>query len=252
MAATKKAKQPPPKANSASPSKKVGAKGKDPIMPFAMRKISSPGRPGGKNVVQIKLAIIPNFAIGIHIAYQRPCNRSPFAEHLLWKATQEPQSDWAQAMAFCPDRYFRHIDDEIQKHFRESSYHMRYFTSEMAPPQVNEELTEETFERQIRDFAEYAAEKINAAFDPNCGDAGRVVVPEDFNELLWNRNAVLSELIGTEGAARKLRRWLGDDWNGDFQENVEYYRAFFKEGTIPGSLQQFLNAPDSEIVNSTS
>ena len=143
MAQTKKAKQPPPKANSTSPSKKGAAKGKPPKMPFNMRKITSPGRPGGKNAVHIKLAIVRDFAIGIHIEYQRPCNRSPFAEHLLWKATQEPQSDWAQAMALCPDRYFRHVDDEIQKHFPESDYHKRYFTSEMAPPQVDEEFTEE-------------------------------------------------------------------------------------------------------------
>jgi len=233
------------KPHSASPNKKGGAKK---TLPFSMDKVSSPGRPNGKSAIHIKLAIIKDFAIGIHITYQRRINRSPYAEHILWRATQDSPA-WTNDLNLCPDRYFRHVNNVVQKHVETSKYHMRYFFSEMAPPQINETFSQEQFEQEMRDFAQLLTTNINSGLDDDRGNSNNVLVPNDFNELVWSTDSVVSELIGTEGAIRKMKAWLGNDWDGAFEENKKYYRAFFREGNIPKSLQGFLRAPDNEVVD---
>ena len=77
----------------------------------------------------------------------------------------------------------------------------------MTPPQVNDQTSREQFEQEMREFAQYLTKAINDQLDPNRGDSSKVLVPNDFNDcLVWNTDSVVSELIGTEGAIRKMKK----------------------------------------------
>lgn len=232
-------KQPPPKEPAPTKASSPAKNGKDAIqqLGFKMKKISSPGRPGGENPVLIHLGPVENHCCQVWFAYRRPSTRSPFVEHFMYKAARD-QEEWAQQIGLSSDLFFFHRNNEIQRHFPQSEYHIRCFTLEMAVD-MNEE--------DLRNLAQYIKRHLNAKFDSQRGTSGHVVVPEDFDELVPHKLGVVSDFIGIDGAIRKIRRWLGADWNGDFEENKAYYRAFFHAGEIPRALQDFLQAPDSEI-----
>ena len=219
------------------------AKGSSPSKAkFKVQKVKSPGSDASPNPVILKMDLIQNYGIGLHITYQRPINRSPYAEHLLYNAALY-NHEWATALdlkAVEGDRYFLHINNVIQQHFSTSPYNIVYLVAHV----------EIGTDDDLRALAQGICDNINESFEnaDRYGTAGHVQVPQDINELIRMRDASVEEVMGINGACRKIRRWLGYDWNaGDFEENRHYYKPFFKKGRIPPRLQTYLNAPESEI-----
>lgn len=234
---------PPSKKGSNNKSaKKASSPSKGKGLPFNLKKVSSPGRPtnnSSDNKVIIQLALVVDFAMVIHFKYRHASTRTPFCEHLFYTAIKNGEP-WVEPLDIeAQPRTFKHVDNVIQKHHNGTTYHIPMFVSNMAPDIEDK--------AGIREFAQYIADNVNAKFDKTRGTAGFVTVPEDFEELVWTQDAVLSELIGTQAASGKMRRWLGADWNKPFEENKKYFRAFFRPHHIPKDLQEFLNAPDDEI-----
>jgi len=65
--------------------------------------------------------------------------------------------------------------------------------------------------------------------------------------LIWNRNAVVSDLIGSESAIIKLVNEVGSiDDEDDFKENIDYIHTYFRKGEIPPEFQERLHAPDGD------
>lgn len=151
--------------------------------------------------------------------------------------------EWATALdlkAVEGDRYFLHINNGIQQHFGTSPYNIVYLVAHV----------EIGTDDDLRALAQGICDNINESFEnaDRYGTAGHVQVPQDINELIRMRDASVEEVMGINGACRKIRRWLGYDWSaGDFEENKHYYKPFFKKGRIPPRLQTYLNAPESEI-----
>ena len=107
-----------------------------------------------------------------------------------------------------------------------------------------DETDQHTTDQAIVQIAKYIAENLNTKLN----GSGKVLVSDDMNELIWNRNAVVSDLIGSESAIIRLENEVGSiDDEDDFKENIDYIHTYFRKGEIPPEFKERLHAPDDEI-----
>ena len=188
----------------------------------------------------IKFGILGSF-IAVIFEQERAVNRTPYLEWEAFKAATG-RSNWLSEYHPLPYTMYYHKDGVKQKHFEACEYHRRIIMLEASLDGCN---SDEEINEQLR----YLGEKVfmnnlNVLTKP-----GQPIVklPLEDKDLVFIRDAVVSEVIGPFDADKVMKKYLGDTL-GAFDEHSEYVYRFFRSGKIPKSSQTYLSAPDSECM----
>jgi len=95
----------------------------------------------------------------------------------------------------------------------------------------------------VINLAQYICAQINSV------KANNTTTRVDQTKLYWipREECRWADILGWDGALRKLLRKTGPPTGGYFESNFSLIRSYFHKGTLPQQLGAFIHAPDEEL-----